>query len=129
MLEGKDFAWTGMLEAAAKHVPKNETGAEFHFVSTAGNPAGQGGPEPLPEKGVISMGKMPQMKWWQEVAMGKAMVSRIKCTMSQRSLLVARCRSSLHVTFTWVASLEKGRVVADDSAYDAMCFGVPFINV
>jgi DNA mismatch repair protein MSH3 len=75
MLKGKDFAWEGLLEGVAKQIPKSDDGQEFVLVSTAGKGAGQGGPEPLPEKGVVSMGKMPQLQWWNEVAKGKAMVS------------------------------------------------------
>jgi hypothetical protein len=74
MLEGKDFAWSGLLEGVAKQVPKSDDGQEFVFVSTAGRSVSDGGPDPLPEKGVVSMGKMRQLKWWNEVAKGKAMV-------------------------------------------------------
>lgn len=76
MLEGKDFAWSGLLEGVAKELPKAD-GKPFQFVSTAGKSAEEGGPEPLPEKGVVSMGKMPQMKWWNEVAKSKVMVSEL----------------------------------------------------
>lgn len=74
MLGGKDFAWEGMLETAAKTVPKDKDGNEFVFVSTAGAPAGQGGPEVLPEKGVVSLGRMQQKEWYAEVAKSKMMV-------------------------------------------------------
>lgn len=73
MLQGKDFAWTGLLDGVAKDLPK-ENGKPFQFVSTAGKSVADGGPEELPEKGVVSMGKMPQLQWWNEVAKSKAMV-------------------------------------------------------
>jgi hypothetical protein len=76
MLAGKDFAWGGLLEGAAKSVPKSRDGKEFTLVSTAGKSVQQGGPVELPEPGVISMGSMPQKKWWNEVAKSKAMVRK-----------------------------------------------------
>lgn len=81
MLQGKDFAWTGLLEGVVKNVPKSKEGQEFTLISTAGRSAADGGPDPLPEKGVVSMGKMPQLKWWNEVAKGKAMVRRLRLTL------------------------------------------------
>jgi len=75
MLQGENFAWTGLLEGVARQVPKSDNGHEFVMISTAGRSAAEGGPEPLPEKGVVSMGKMRQLKWWNEVAKSKAMAS------------------------------------------------------
>lgn len=74
MLQGEDFAWEGLLDGVAKELPKSHD-HPFQFVSTAGRSVAEGGPDSLPEKGVISMGKMDQMKWWNEVAKSKAMVS------------------------------------------------------
>jgi hypothetical protein len=74
MLQGGAFAWSGLLEGVAKRVPKSSKGLDFEFVSTAGRAVWEGGPDPLPEKGVVSLGKKPQLEWWNEVAKGKAMV-------------------------------------------------------
>jgi DNA mismatch repair protein MSH3 len=92
MLQGEDFAWSGLLETVAKELPKADN-KPFEFVSTAGKSVEQGGPQPLPEKGVVSMGSMPQIKWWHEVAKSKAMVSGTK----RRSPLQALTISSVSV--------------------------------
>jgi len=76
MLQGNAFAWSGLLEGVASRVPKSSKGEAFEFVSTAGRTVWEGGPDPLPEKGVVSLGKKPQLEWWNEVAKGKAMVCR-----------------------------------------------------
>jgi hypothetical protein len=75
MFEGETFAWQGLLGGVTKRIPKSNEGREFELVSTAGKSAADGGPEPLAEKGVVSLGRMPQLEWWNEVAKSKAMVS------------------------------------------------------
>ena len=80
MLQGKDFAWSGLLKGVTERLPKSKDGKQFALISTAGKSASDGGPDPLPETGVVSMGKMPQLKWWNEVAKGKAMVCHASLT-------------------------------------------------
>lgn len=87
MLQGQDFAWSGLLDGVAKRIPKSEAGEGFVFVSTAGQSASGGGPDPLPEEGVVSMGNMPQWKWWYEVAKGKVMVGRIEARLAWRQII------------------------------------------
>ena len=79
MLGGKDFAWTNLLDPVASSIPKAKdptSGAmtPFTFVSTAGRGQDEGGPDPVPEQGVVSMGRMQQDLWWNEVASSKVML-------------------------------------------------------
>lgn len=47
---------------------------KFELVSTAGKPKGGGGPEPLDEPGLESLGRLSQPEWTELLARGKALL-------------------------------------------------------
>jgi hypothetical protein len=102
-------------------MPADDKGNKFEIVATAGGHLDE-------ELGVRNIGQYPRDQWLKEVAKSKFMVSAI--LLLHRSELMYSLRWEDRISRRLV-SLPASRVIRrlTNSAYDALCFGVPFINV